>query len=226
MSKKKHNLIVISHPDDESIFFAGLMLSQRKKPWCVVCVTDGNADGMGHQRAEQFKKAARTLGAKRTVFFNLPDEYHSRLNQDLLKNKLAELELPHEVYTHGPIGEYGHPHHQDVSFAVHSFYYKKCQVYAAAHNCLPDKIVELSASEFSKKTKILSEIYFSETERFINFIPATSTEGFAKIKLSEVKNIFEYFAYNKKLNPNNLHKYKWFLPYFKSMNDKTKNRPF
>lgn len=226
MSKKKHNLIVVSHPDDETLFFAGLMLAQCEHPWIVACVTDGNADGLGAKRLKQFQKAAKLLGAEKIVLFNLPDKFASRLQQKILNHKLSELETPNEVYTHGPIGEYGHPHHQDVSYAVHNFYYKKCSVYSVAHNCMPDKIINLTAAQLKIKNKIISEIYFNETKRFINFVPSTSTESFVKIKLNEVQTIYNYLAVNKMYEHQYLDKYKWYEPYFKEMKKKSKNRPF
>ncbi|MCB0350007.1 MAG: PIG-L family deacetylase [Bdellovibrionales bacterium] len=231
MSKRKHKLIIVSHPDDESLFFAGLMLSEKSTHWTVVCATDGNADGHGHKRMKQFSTATKLLGAKKIICLDLQDKFNKRLDQKTLKEKLSELSAtwtsqPDEVYTHGPIGEYGHPHHQDISLAVHNHFHKKSPVYSIAHNCKPDRVIKLSATDFRMKTKVLSNIYFSETERFINFVPATAVECFVKLKLREVQNIYNHIALNKKISPRELDKYLWFLPYFKSMKIKSKSRPF
>jgi LmbE family N-acetylglucosaminyl deacetylase len=226
MSKKKHHLLVVSHPDDESLFFAGLVLQNKKYPWHVVCVTDGNADGQGLLRAKQFEKATRALGAKKITFLGMPDKFESRLDIQLIQKKISDIVAPEEVYTHGPLGEYGHPHHQDVSFAVHQFFNKKCKVISVAHNCVPDKVIRLTENEFAKKSKILSEIYFSETERFIHFVPATAVENFACFTFSEVENIYKYFAEDKPLERSRLKKYRWFWPYFESVKKNTKLRPF
>jgi hypothetical protein len=156
----------------------------------------------------------------------LPDIYSQRLDLNLIKENLAKLAIPENVYTHGPLGEYGHPHHQDVSYAVNEFYHKKCPVFCIAHNCKSDITIDLTSKEFNLKSKILSEIYFSETERFINFVPSASTECFSKIQLRESKEIYNVMAKNKKLNPNNLKKYLWMKKYFKSLKIRIKNRPF
>ena len=45
-----YRLLVVAHPDDETIFFAGVIQSKRDLPWHLVCLTDGNADGRGKER--------------------------------------------------------------------------------------------------------------------------------------------------------------------------------
>lgn len=226
MSKQKHKLIVIAHPDDESIFFAGLILMHNKTPIHVACVTDGNADGQKKIRQKKFQKATRLLGVKKIHFFNLPDHYSRRLNLKAIEENLRHLDLPNEVYTHGPIGEYGHPHHQDVAYAVHRYFNKKAPVYSPAYNCVPDKIISLKEENFLKKIKILSNIYFSETDQFINILPASYCEGFCKINLREVTSIYEFFTHAKLKAPKFLEKYKCFRPYFLSLRKRIKTRLF
>ena len=91
MSKKKYALLVVAHPDDESIFFSGLLLNERKLPWKVICVTDGNADLAGSKRADQFKVACQLLKVK-SEQWNFPDKFEARLNTEKLMKKLTELE--------------------------------------------------------------------------------------------------------------------------------------
>ncbi len=226
MSKKKHNLDVVALSDKKTLFFAGAFLSLKSKPWHLVCVTDGNADGQGAKRKLQFEAACKKLNVKNIVYFGMPDRYTSRLDLVSLKNKLSSLASPHLVFTHGPIGEYAHPHHQDVSLAVHEFYNKKCAVWGVAHNCEPDKVIHLSTKQFKIKTEILSKIYFSETERFINFVPATFSEGYAKFSIEEVRALYSYFAKNDTSQFSHLKKYKWFIPYLTSLRARIENRPF
>ena len=264
MSKRKQKLIVVAHPDDETLFFGALVLSDPRAEWSVVCVTDGNADGQKAVREKQFRAATRKLGVKKVYFFEMPDRYEARLDQAMLTTKLTELPQGFaEVYTHGPIGEYGHPHHQDVSLAVHRFFAGGGRrggssrdaggavVWGAAHNCAPDKVVTLKPAVFEKKAQILAKTYFSETERFISFVPATFSEGFAKFSLREVEAIHQFFAGDAGGSsaggrsvatpgaasaavtgatpgaaPAYLKKYKWFLPYFSSLRERLRQRPF
>src|SRR5690606_31192293 len=108
MSKqKKVSLVVVAHPDDETLFFGGLILSSPKKYWHIVCATDANADGLGATRHRQFEAACKKLGVKSWTFFNLPDVFSKRLEIGVIQKKLAELSERFkitEVFTHGPTG--------------------------------------------------------------------------------------------------------------------------
>ncbi len=199
------NLLVIAHPDDETIFFSGLL--QTLKPWHVICVTDGNADGQGHKRTKQFEKALNLQKVSSFEQWDFLDIYHKRLSIPKLVERLKGYR-PQSVFTHGIVGEYGHPHHQDVSMAVHKTFK---DVSSVAYNCYPDLTLKLTQKQFELKAKILSKIYFSETERFANFLPATSIESFAKLSFKEVESIYLHFTKKKPLK--NLDKYEWFKPY-------------
>lgn len=119
MKAKAYRLLVVAHPDDETIFFGGLLQKEKSLPWKVICVTDGNADSRGKERAEEFLKATKLFGVKDTEHWNYPDLFTSRLPLKEITERLSTLPKPKEVYTHGPIGEYGHPHHQDVCLATY-----------------------------------------------------------------------------------------------------------
>ncbi len=227
----KQNVIVVAHPDDETIWFGALILKNRTRPWTVVCVTDGNADKMGSKRRRQFEAACKKLKVKNTAWLGFPDVYETRLDVERLQAKLIDtlakmLIQPDKIFTHGILGEYGHPHHQDVSFAVHSAFIKTNHVYSVAYNCHPDWTVALSRKQYDTKLSILTQIYGSETQRFANLLPFTATEGFARVKYEEVKMLYRYFRENKRPSTKTLKSYKWFWPYFKETYNLSKRRPF
>ncbi|MFW7380741.1 MAG: PIG-L family deacetylase [Oligoflexus sp.] len=190
MTQNHYNLIVVAHPDDESLFFAGLVLQKRQIPWHVVCVTDANADGRGDERRDQFALAMQELGVNDWQWLGLPDVYEKRLDLSVIISMLADRQTPQSVYTHGPTGEYMHPHHQDVSMAVHRLWAEKLPVYSVAYNCRAEQTICLSAAHYAKKCQILGQIYGQETIRFANFLPAGFCEGFSRISLSEVQAIY------------------------------------
>ncbi len=217
-------LLVVAHPDDETLFFGGLL--QKSKDWKVILVTDGNADRQGAQRMNQFKKAMHALKVKDFVSLGMPDHYEQRLNIPELVQKIYECigakiqklqKAPREIYTHGIIGEYGHPHHQDVSYAVHTLFKNHPNVFSTAYNAFPEKRIHLSAKEFETKSKILTTTYSSETQRFLNVIPVTSTEGFVRVSPKEVDAIYNYFTQAAgTLNPKHLKTYRPLFSYITS----------
>src|ERR1043165_2582375 len=95
---KKYNLLVVAHPDDESIFFAGLVLQKRSHPWRVLCVTDGNADGNGAARAADFAEACKQLKVKDFAMLGFKDKFEERLPLNELI-ALLQKENPNEIYT-------------------------------------------------------------------------------------------------------------------------------
>ena len=219
MSKTKHDLLVVAHPDDETIFFGALLLSRRKRPWHVVCVTDADAEGMGRRRHRQFIRACKLLGVARVECLGFPDIFEQRLDLEQLEERLTSFmypSCPTEVFTHGVLGEYGHPHHQDVSFAVHTVFHDRCPVYSSAYNCFPDLLVRLTRARFEMKAHILSEIYGSETTRFANLLPATSCEGFTRVGIREIRALYTWFRHGKKPRRQDLLHYSWLYPFLKS----------
>ena len=229
MSKKiigKHRLLVVAHPDDETLFFAAAILQQRELPWVVICVTDGNADGKGSERTKQFKKACKKLGVLVVDQWDFSDIYENRLDIIRLTEKLKELPKPTEVYTHGPVGEYGHPHHQDVCYAVHLVFSKKTPVWAPAYNCEADKVIRLSKSQYLIKSHIYSEIYKGETLRFAEFLPNRNVDEFAIFSAREVEEIYQSILEKRAPIKTKLKKYKWFHAFLSEKIKFKINRPF
>lgn len=186
-SPVRHSLVVVAHPDDETLFFGGLLLSHPRTRWKVICVTDAGADGKTDQRLEEFKKALRTLGVCESEEWHFPDQYEKRLDFNAIAEKLKALPRPRAVYTHGAFGEYGHPHHQDISRAVHDAFEKRAPVWSPAYNAYPEKVIRLRRPVYEKKMKLLTEIYGNETKRFLHLLPATWMEGWVKARAGEVR---------------------------------------
>lgn len=210
MKDKKYNLIVVAHPDDESIYFAGLILQNRSKPWKVVCVTDGNADGNGCSRLADFHNACQALGVNEFESWDFPDVFEKRLDLKLLVSKLKQLDRPEEVYTHGILGEYGHPHHQDVCYAVYRAFSPESKILTVAYNCYPDKIVTLTKKEYEIKSELLMKNYASELVRFAHLVPCRSTEEFACVENDEIDEVYQVVANSgKSLNMDKLNKYRF-----------------
>lgn len=225
MSKEKFNLVVVAHPDDETIFFGGTILQNSKKSkWKVVCATDGNADNDGARRKKQFESACKLLGVKDYDWVGLPDRYEQRLDTNSLEAFLRKLPAPSTIYTHGVLGEYGHPHHQDVSVAVHRAFAGHKNLFSVAYNSFPEKVTQLSEAEYKRKAKILTDVYGSETSRFLNLLPVTFTEGFQRLSLREVEMLYDYFTGNSDLSLKALRRYPWLEEFLQA--NRERSRPF
>lgn len=218
---KPTKLLICAHPDDETLFFGGLLL-QNPGDFKVICATDANADGRGPVRMQEFKQAMQKLQVSEFSLLGLPDIYEKRLDQNLLKQAL-EQELSQnfqEVYTHNILGEYGHPHHQDVSFCVHHTF--SCPVYSTAYNGYPEKLIHLTEAEFKIKSEILTQIYDEETQRFLNLLPINATEGLQQTSLTEIDTLYNYLAKGEDLGK--LYKFAHLKPFLEHLKDL--NRPF
>lgn len=226
MSASSYNLVIVAHPDDESIYFSGLIMQKRILPWRVICVTDGGADGQSAARMDQLKRACEGLKVDMIERWDYPDIFEKRLDTDQLSRKLEKLQKPNQIYTHGILGEYGHPHHQDVSYAVHKAWSQNVDVYSIAYNCFPDVKIELSQSDYDLKTYILSKIYASEINRFVNLVPGTSYEGFAMVEWNEVQAIYQTLTIKESLNVEKLKKYKWLAKHIQTTLSHPKDRIF
>lgn len=224
MSKTKYNLICVAHPDDETLFFGGLIQRRRTRPWRIICLTDGNADQQGHIRKKQFQRACSALGVEKAEWWGYPDQYDRRLPVEEIAARLKSLTHAHEIFTHGITGEYGHPHHQDVCFAVHQAFRYHPRLYAVAYNGFPELRVQLNEQEYELKTRILARVYGSETNRFLNMLPATYTEGFLQLSDREVKALYDYFAHGKALRTRDLKVYRWLVSHLRQT--KKVDRPF
>lgn len=208
-------MLVVAHPDDETIYFGGLLQRLKDKPWLVVLATDGNADGNGKKRLSDFQKALKSLKVKSSLLLNLPDKYKKRLDTQYISNALLDLPMPIEVYTHGILGEYGHPHHQDVCMATHMAFDGKTHLYQVAHNAFPEKSIHLNAKEYKKKSQILVDIYGSETQRFLMLLPCQHSEGFLKLTFNETQAMYRFWTKKEVPKLSELKKFKWLYNYFK-----------
>ncbi len=228
MSRKLKALVCIAHPDDEALFFSGL-IATKKYDWTIVCATDANADGLGAERKKRFQKSCRLLGIKKYIYFDFPDVFDQRLNIDEFIQKLQDLNKENQfdlVFTHGILGEYGHQHHQDVCYSVYTSFSKKTKIYSVAYNTFPEMRIALSQKIFNLKTQLLWKVYAEDTKSLLHFLPATSDEGFIQIEAREVNEIYHFLTGKKKLNKKNLKVYAWLYDYIMGKNYELKARPF
>ena len=175
--------IIIAHPDDEALFFSGLIQRKRSWKWTVICVTDGNAFHRKVARAAELRRSCQLLGVHEIIELGLKDTLKKPLRRHELKKGLSRINKSFKfVFTHNSEGEYGHRHHQDVSFVVCRFYSRKSKVYSVSWNSYPEIKIQLTKNEFLLKKKLVQEIYRIENRLWKLDKWTFPFEGFSKIK--------------------------------------------
>lgn len=111
-----HNLMIVAHPDDETIFGGFDLLTETN--WTVVCLT-GNSNEL---RKKEYIKALAKANVSEIIIHDLPDDdmmiaFPEDELFNILKDHISQRSWK-KIVTHNFAGEYGHPHHHQVHNAV------------------------------------------------------------------------------------------------------------
>lgn len=114
------SLMIVAHPDDETIWGGSHLL---KDNYVVVCITNGN----NRTRRKEFSKVMKKTNSI-GIMLSYPDKTNGEKDnwnscrdriQEALSLILAKKQW-NMIVTHNPDGEYGHIHHQMTSEIVTS----------------------------------------------------------------------------------------------------------
>ncbi|MEI8361108.1 MAG: PIG-L family deacetylase [bacterium] len=146
LSQQKCGLVIVAHPDDETIWLSGIIMLNPKIDWTILCLSRSNDE----DRAPKFALVAKKLNCH---FFQenlddlelLPYKTHVKMAKQLIlkhiKNKPFDF-----VITHGTNGEYGHRDHKSIHEAVNDLMiHQKIKIKTALflHYKKPKKFVPL-----------------------------------------------------------------------------------
>ncbi len=163
---KINKLMIVAHPDDETIWGGNHLL---KDDYLVVCITCDN----NKTRVNEINKALKYSNDK-LIMLNFPDKTLGKRSnwkndeEEIKKDikKILEYKNWDVVVTHNPDGEYGHIHHKMTSKIVTNLYDKDNLYYFGKYykkNDIKDIKVKnkLNNKELKNKKKML-EVYKSQ----------------------------------------------------------------
>lgn len=173
LEKKKKALIIVAHPDDETLWMGGALLRFKDISWTVFSL----CRRFDPDRRPKFLKVMKFYGISGSIS-DLEDDDRLSLKKTLpeieeriLKN-LKRKKFDY-IFTHGENGEYGHERHIGVHKIVKELVKKKVlktdNLFFFAYNCDAEKkkckdiksdfFLKLKQKEFRIKRNIMKNLY-------------------------------------------------------------------
>lgn len=196
--KSARALVVVAHPDDETIWMGGTIMKYPDWDWTIFSLCRGD----DKDRGPKFRRVAEFYHA-RPVITDLEDEGMMGITvsvpkiEALITRRLKQRQFDY-IFTHGDNGEYGHPRHKGVNRAVKKLlkqgalgaqmilYFNYIKRYNREFSPLKladktDLTVKLTTKEFRKKKTVMTGIYGFDPGG-IDANLCTNPEGF-KVKI-------------------------------------------
>lgn len=194
-------LVIVAHPDDETIWMGGSILKYKDYEWTIFSLTRKS----DKDRSVKFRKVCKSLKAK-SIMTDLDDEkllpIKSKEIIEIIKNNLPEKDYDY-VFTHGKNGEYGHLRHKEIHKAVTNMVKNNLlntrQLYYFSYipgkepsphskdlkipvpNKKANRFVSLDNEEFKKKFEIITNLYGFKHPIF-ETLSCNEKEAFLKLK--------------------------------------------
>lgn len=176
--ERVNNLMIVAHPDDETIFGGEHLLKDNYLVVCVTCVDE--------ERIKEFEKVMAKSGNE-YIILGYPDKTNGEKDDwvtsyEGIKSDLSEI-IDYKdwktIVTHNPDGEYGHIHHKMLSKIVTSIANKN-KIYYFNHYYTDEELDKMNVEEseyFSGKLELF-KIYKSQSAIVENHYKNSRNEMF------------------------------------------------
>lgn len=176
LSETGKAIVIVAHPDDETIWMGGAILRYPKLDWTILSICRASDE----DRAPKFKKVCAFFGAN-PIITDLDDDDNLSLAEmvpliEKIVIKASKGSRFDYLFTHGPNGEYGHRIHRGTHQAVGNllsgnrlktsrafcFSYKRKSSRPNAGVSLKSGTefsLSLTKNEFERKLGVMSGIY-------------------------------------------------------------------
>jgi len=210
MVRMVDSLVVVAHPDDETVYFGSWLVAGLAPFADVLVVTTGDHSGRGEQRKASLRNACADLGVREVMQWDLLDHPGFLLPVKDLTARLSALQDDKgyaQVLTHTPHGEYGHLNHVDVSLAAHRAFEGRAEVWVPADKLYAEAEVHLTEAQFAKRARVLIERYPKEVREAFRDLAFTRTEGACRVSLDEAEAIHALRTEGEVPDPSRLRAY-------------------
>jgi len=194
MKGAKKVLVIVAHPDDETIWMGGTLI--KNKDWKVEIISLCRKKDL--DRSIKFKKVCKVLNAK-CYLLNIEDEKLKNIKTKEITEKIKKISKNNKydyIFTHGKNGEYRHKRHIDINKAViqmiNNNQLKAKKVFFFSYqmkgsSCKPnlnaDKIIKLNENILNMKRRLIKEVYLYTEDSFeTKFVNKTKIESFDILK--------------------------------------------